>query len=166
VPEPSPLFAAASYSSSGATTQSADAVQRAQFFNRAPASWHPAGAGGPRHPHPGGALRRLSLRAAEDVFALGHEVLEAFNDPFVGTDGVHNITPWWQEAVSGTRQNKNEVSDVVQGMAGAIFPLELSGRTYHLQSQALLPGSFRDKSRTPKSWTRSTAPIATPTRPC
>lgn len=78
------------------------------------------------------------ISGVEDISGLSHEVIEAINDPFVGTDGVHNITPWWRDPL-GTCQNKNEIGDVVQGIAGAVFPTATPGRTYHLQNQALLP---------------------------
>jgi hypothetical protein len=78
------------------------------------------------------------LNGVEDVSALSHEIAEATNDPFVGTDGVHNFTPWWQEP-SGHCQNKNEIGDVVQGLPGAVFPMVMPEMTYHLQNQALLP---------------------------
>src|SRR5579864_2395779 len=31
----------------------------------------------------------------EDITALSHEMTESLNDPFVGSDGQHGITPWW-----------------------------------------------------------------------
>src|ERR1700746_2825079 len=31
----------------------------------------------------------------QDVTALSHELSETFNDPFVASDGIHNVTPWW-----------------------------------------------------------------------
>jgi hypothetical protein len=78
------------------------------------------------------------LAGVEDVSALSHELLEATNDPFVGTDGEHNLTPWWQDP-SGSCQNKNEIGDVVQGLPGAVFPIAMPEMTYHLQNMALLP---------------------------
>ncbi len=78
------------------------------------------------------------LSGVEDVSALSHELLEAVNDPFIGTDGVHNLTPWWQEP-SGSCQNKNEIGDVVEDIAGAVFPMVMPEMTYHLQNMALLP---------------------------
>jgi hypothetical protein len=78
------------------------------------------------------------LNGVEDVSALSHELAEAINDPFVGTDGVHNLTPWWREP-SGNCQNKNEVGDVIQGLPNAVFPMVMPNMTYHLQNQALLP---------------------------
>ena len=239
----SPLFQPGSYSSSGQPTQFVDAVQRAQFFNRAPADWHtwlapvvrptrtlaipfgsyqfalnddgtccafvsveshvfdrllfpadptdvstPVGAAEnagdittrdlttillpntylyantrtnccilgfhtydlePGDASNGDRERRFvvavatwispgRLNGVEDVSALSHELVEAINDPFVGTDGIHNLTPWWQDAF-GSCQNKNEIGDVVQGITGAVFPVAAPSMTYHLQNQALLP---------------------------
>lgn len=77
------------------------------------------------------------LSGVEDISALSHELAEAINDPFVGTDSVHNITPFWQEP-SGTCQNKNEIADVVEDLPNAVFPLAMPDATYHMQNTALL----------------------------
>ena len=73
-----------------------------------------------------------------DVTALGHELAESFNDPFVVSDGLHNLTPWWL-APNGVCSDVVEVGDVVENLANAAFPVKLNGRTYHPQSVALLP---------------------------
>ena len=77
------------------------------------------------------------LSGPEDVSALSHELVEAVNDPFVGTDAVHNLTPWWQEPL-GRCQNKNELGDVVEELPGAVFTLTMPQMTYHLQNAGLL----------------------------
>ena len=77
------------------------------------------------------------LSGVEDISALSHELSEAVNDPFVGTDSVHNITPFWQEP-SGACQNKNEIADVVEDLPNAVFPLAMPDATYHMQNTALL----------------------------
>jgi hypothetical protein len=71
-----------------------------------------------------------------DVTALSHELAEAFNDPFVGTDG-YNMTPWWM-APFGLCQNNLETGDVVEGLpANVSFPMVVDGFTYHPQNEAL-----------------------------
>ena len=75
--------------------------------------------------------------AFEDVTALSHEVVESLNDPFVGSDGVHGITPWWL-SVNGNCQNDLEVGDVIEGLTDATVAVKTAGRTYHPQNAALL----------------------------
>ena len=74
----------------------------------------------------------------QDVTALSHEVAETINDPFVGFDNVHNITPWW---LSGNQcQDLLEVGDVVESLpANVTTPVKnILGQTYNLQNIALL----------------------------
>ncbi len=73
----------------------------------------------------------------EDVTALSHEITESLNDPFVGSDGVHGITPWWLSQ-NGNCQNDLEVGDVIEGLPDATVPIKTAGRTYHPQNEALL----------------------------
>ncbi len=73
-----------------------------------------------------------------DVTALAHEIAETFNDPFVASDGIHNITPWWL-APNGNCQDALEVGDVVEDLPRAAFKVKMNGRTYHPQNEALLP---------------------------
>lgn len=73
----------------------------------------------------------------EDVTALSHEMAETFNDPFVASDGIHNITPWWL-APNGNCQDDLEVGDVIEGLKSATYPVNLNGYTYHPQNEALL----------------------------
>jgi hypothetical protein len=72
-----------------------------------------------------------------DVTALSHEIAEIFNDPFVVSDGKHNLTPWWL-APNGNCQDDLEVGDVIEGLPRATFPIKMNGRTYHPQNEALL----------------------------
>src|SRR6266567_2065233 len=74
----------------------------------------------------------------EDVTALSHEMSEIFNDPFVASDGVHNITPWWLSP-NGNCQDNLEDGDVIEGLPNSTFPMTLHGFTYHPQNEALLP---------------------------
>ena len=73
----------------------------------------------------------------QDITALSHEVAEAYNDPFVASDGLHNITPWWQ-APNGNCQNDLEVGDVIEGLPRSVYPITMNGFTYHPQNEALL----------------------------
>ena len=73
----------------------------------------------------------------EDITALSHEMTESLNDPFVGSDGAHGITPWWS-SINGNCQNDFEVGDVIEGLPDATVPITTSGRTYHPQNEALL----------------------------
>jgi hypothetical protein len=75
--------------------------------------------------------------AFTDVTALSHEIAETFNDPFVVSDGVHNLTPWWLSP-NANCQNNLEDGDVIEGLPNATFPVTLNGFTYHPQNEALL----------------------------
>ena len=73
----------------------------------------------------------------QDVTGISHELAETFNDPFIVTDGVHDLTPWWL-APNGDCQDNLEVGDVVEGLPNAEFPITLNGFTYHPQNVALM----------------------------
>lgn len=73
----------------------------------------------------------------QDVTALSHEVAETFDDPFVASDGVHGITPWWL-APNGNCQDNMESGDVIEGLPRAVYPIHINGRAYHPQNEALL----------------------------
>jgi hypothetical protein len=73
-----------------------------------------------------------------DVTALGHEIAEIFNDPFVVSDNKHNLTPWWLSP-NGNCQDDLEDGDVIEGLPHASYPVTMNGRTYHPQNVALLP---------------------------
>ena len=72
-----------------------------------------------------------------DVLATSHEVAETFNDPFVTSDNVHGVTPWWLSP-NGNCQNDMEVGDVIEGLPNFTFPVILNGFTYHPQTEALM----------------------------
>jgi len=76
-----------------------------------------------------------------DITALSHEIAETYNDPFVASDGVHNITPWWL-APNGLCQNDLETGDVIETLPNSLFPITLNTHsgpfTYHPQNEALL----------------------------
>ncbi len=77
-----------------------------------------------------------------DVTAHSHEVAETFNDPFVGFDGIHNITPFWLSPPgdpTGQCQDIMEVGDVIEVFPNPTYPVTISGVTYHPQTVALLP---------------------------
>jgi hypothetical protein len=73
----------------------------------------------------------------QDVTATAHEVAEAYNDPFIASDGVNNVTPWWL-APNGNCQNNLETGDVIEGLDNATYPITMNGFTYHPQNEALL----------------------------
>jgi hypothetical protein len=70
----------------------------------------------------------------QDVTALSHEISEAINDPFLS-----NLVPAWQfPAEPGTCQDNLETGDPVEVLSNPMFPVNVSGRTYHPQTEALL----------------------------
>ncbi|HKD18467.1 MAG TPA: hypothetical protein VKG23_11420 [Thermoanaerobaculia bacterium] len=79
----------------------------------------------------------LFFGGVADVTALSHEINELFNDPFVASDGVHDVTPWWL-APNGNCQDNLETGDVIEGLPNEVFPITMNGMTYHPQNEALL----------------------------
>jgi hypothetical protein len=75
--------------------------------------------------------------AFTDVTALSHEIAETYNDPFVASDNVHNLTPFWL-APNGNCGDILETGDVIEGLPHATFPITLNGVTYHPQNEALI----------------------------
>jgi hypothetical protein len=73
----------------------------------------------------------------QDVTALSHEVSETYNDPFVASDNIHNVTPWWLSP-NGNCQDDLEVGDVIEGLPNGVYPITMNGMTYHPQNEALL----------------------------
>ncbi|HKW18796.1 MAG TPA: hypothetical protein VJO35_14910 [Terriglobales bacterium] len=73
----------------------------------------------------------------EDVTALSHEITESLNDPFVGSDGIHGITPWWLSQ-NGNCQDDFEVGDVIEGLLDSTIAIKTKSGTYHPQNEALL----------------------------
>jgi hypothetical protein len=84
----------------------------------------------------------------EDITATSHEIAETFDDPF-----VDNATPWWLsfDKFSGASlcQNNLETGDVVEILRyNGVFPISMSGRTYHPQNEAIFPWfAFQSPSR-------------------
>jgi len=72
-----------------------------------------------------------------DVTALSHEIAETYNDPFVVSDNVHNLTPFWL-APNGNCGDVLETGDVIEGLPNATFPITLNGFVYHPQNEALI----------------------------
>jgi hypothetical protein len=72
-----------------------------------------------------------------DVTATSHEIAETYNDPFVASDGVHDVTPWWL-APNGNCQDDLETGDVIEGLPNGVFPITVNNFTYHPQNEALL----------------------------
>jgi hypothetical protein len=72
----------------------------------------------------------------EDVSALSHELSETLNDPFVGNDGAHDISPWWSS--NGLCQDYLETGDPVEVLPNPDYPITMNGMTYHPQTEALL----------------------------
>lgn len=77
-----------------------------------------------------------------DVTAHSHEIAETFNDPFIGFDGIHNITPFWLSPPgdpTGQCQDLMEVGDVIEVFPNPTYPVTVGNMTYHPQTVALLP---------------------------
>jgi hypothetical protein len=72
-----------------------------------------------------------------DVTGLSHEIAETYNDPFVVSDNVHDLTPFWLTP-NGSCGEVLETGDVIEGLPNATFPIILNGFTYHPQNEALL----------------------------
>ncbi len=73
----------------------------------------------------------------QDVTAHSHEIAETYNDPFVASDGVHGVTPWWLSP-NGNCQDDMEDGDVIEGLPKSVYPIFMNGMTYHPQNEALL----------------------------
>jgi hypothetical protein len=71
-----------------------------------------------------------------DVTGLSHEIGETYNDPFVVSDNVHNLTPFWL-APNGNCGDALETGDVIEGLPHATFPVLRNGFLYHPQNEAL-----------------------------
>ena len=72
-----------------------------------------------------------------DVIALSHEIAEIFNDPFITSDGIHDVTPWWLSP-NGLCRDLLETGDVIEGLPNGVYPITMNGFTYHPQNEALL----------------------------
>lgn len=72
-----------------------------------------------------------------DVSGLSHEISESYNDPFVASDNIHDVTPWWLSP-NGNCQDDLETGDVIENLPNGLFPVTINGMTYHPQNEALL----------------------------
>ena len=81
----------------------------------------------------------------QDVTANSHEIAETFNDPFVGFDNLHNITPFWLNP-AGQCQDLMEDGDVIEDLPNPTYPVTVNGFTYHPQTEALLPWFMFEKN--------------------
>ena len=70
-----------------------------------------------------------------DIYPLSHELAESINDPFIGSDGVHDIVPYWTNGYDCSRYL--EVADAYSGNT-LDYPITLNGYTYHVVNVALL----------------------------
>ena len=68
----------------------------------------------------------LFLGGFDDVTAYSHEMSETYNDPFVVSDSVHNLTPFWL-APNGNGSDVLETGDVIEGRPNTTFPITLNG---------------------------------------
>jgi hypothetical protein len=72
-----------------------------------------------------------------DITILSHEIAETYNDPFVVSDNVHDLTPFWL-APNGNCDDVLETGDVIEGLSNSTFPITMNGLTYHPQNEALI----------------------------
>jgi hypothetical protein len=73
----------------------------------------------------------------QDITALSHEIAETYNDPFVVSDNVHDLTPFWL-APNGNCGDALETGDVIEGLPNSTFPILLNGFLYHPQNEGLI----------------------------
>jgi hypothetical protein len=79
----------------------------------------------------------------KDISTLSHELAEIMNDPFVNTDFVQNITPWWL-APNGNCDDHLEVGDGAELLPNSAYPITMNGMTYHPQNLILVPWFKRE----------------------
>jgi len=83
----------------------------------------------------------------EDIAFLAHEVVEAVNDPFIGTANVPggpftNFVPEYMTFLGC--QNTLETGDFIEGLAMSSFPVTLNNFTYHPQNEQLIQWFSRE----------------------
>lgn len=71
-----------------------------------------------------------------DITVMSHEIAELTNDPFLASDAIHNVTPWWL-APNGVCQANLETGDVIERLPNSLHPMVMNGFTYHPQNEAL-----------------------------
>jgi len=109
----------------------------------------------------------------EDIAFLAHEVVEAVNDPFIGTANVPggpftNFVPEYMNAFGGC-QNTLETGDFIEGLAKSSFPVTLNNFTYHPQNEQLIQWFSREVPSSAFQGAYSypdTSLLSSPSTPC
>ena len=109
----------------------------------------------------------------EDIAFLAHEVVEAVNDPFIGTSNVPggpftNFVPEYMNALGGC-QHTLETGDFIEGLAKSSFPVTLNNFTYHPQNEQLLQWFSREVPSSAFQGAYSypdTSLLSSPSTPC
>ena len=109
----------------------------------------------------------------EDIAFLAHEVVEAVNDPFIGTANVPggpftNFVPAYMNALGGC-QNTLETGDFIEGLAKSSFPVTLNNFTYHPQNEQLIQWFSREVPSSAFQGAYSypdTSLLSSPSTPC
>ena len=109
----------------------------------------------------------------EDIAFLAHEVVEAVNDPFIGTSNVPggpftNFVPEYMNALGGC-QNTLETGDFIEGLANSSFPVTLNNFTYHPQNEQLIQWFSREVPSSAFQGAYSypdTSLLSSPSTPC
>jgi hypothetical protein len=73
-----------------------------------------------------------------DASTVTHEISELFNDPFVASDNVHDVSPWWTDPTGSICSDALETGDVIEFLPNQIYPITLNGFMYHNQTEALI----------------------------
>jgi hypothetical protein len=108
----------------------------------------------------------------EDIAFLAHEVVEAVNDPFIGTANVPggpftNFVPEYN--AFGGCQNTLETGDFIEGLAKSSFPVTLNNFTYHPQNEQLIQWFSREVPSSAFQGAYSypdTSLLSSPSTPC
>jgi hypothetical protein len=109
----------------------------------------------------------------EDIAFLAHEVVEAVNDPFIGTANVPggpftNLVPEYMNGLGGC-QNTLETGDFIEGLAKSSFPVTLNNFTYHPQNEQLIQWFSREVPSSAFQGAYSypdTSLLSSPSTPC
>jgi hypothetical protein len=108
----------------------------------------------------------------EDIAFLAHEVVEAVNDPFIGSANVPggpftNFVPEYN--VFGGCQNTLETGDFIEGLNKSSFPVTLNNFTYHPQNEQLIQWFSREAPSSAFQGAYSypdTSLLSSPSTPC
>jgi hypothetical protein len=109
----------------------------------------------------------------EDIAFLAHEVVEAVNDPFIGTANLPggpftNFVPEYTNALGGC-QHTLETGDFIEGLAKSSFPVTLNNFTYHPQNEQLIQWFSREVPSSAFQGAYSypdTSLLSSPSTPC